>query len=140
MAPRAAAQRYAEESLAAVAAVAAAEAEDLQIPPQQKRRISRYAEQSVAAVEAVAAAEAEDLQIPPRIPTSPPPAQQKQEEETCVWLLQRCKYVCKMTPQVCVYRLISRLISQMLTSGAFRQQPLATACFISNVCMFDSLP
>ena len=92
----------------------------------------RDAEVSVAAV---AAAEEEDLEIPPRIPPSPPPAQQTKEEETCVWLLQRCRYVCKMTPQVCVYRLISRLISQMLTSGAFPQQPLLShALFPTCVC------
>jgi hypothetical protein len=92
----------------------------------------RNAEESVAAV---AAAEGEDLEMPPGIPTSPPPAQQKKEEETCVWLLQRCTYVCKMTPQVCVHRLISRLISQMLTAGAFRQQPLRPhALFPTCVC------
>jgi hypothetical protein len=50
------------------------------------------------AEEAVAAAEEA---LPPSIPL----AQGEfllQEEETCVWMLQRGGYACKMSPQVCV--------------------------------------
>jgi len=68
------------------------------------------------AEENVAAAGEAILEIPPRFP----PAQKEetraaQKEETCVWLLQRRRYVCKMTPQVCVSKWISQILRRVST-------------------------
>ena len=71
------------------------------------------------AEETVAAAEDEILEIPPRSPPA-------QKEETCVWLLQRCRYVCKMTPQVCASRWNRQILRRVSTPS------LAMTCFSLN--------